>query len=121
MLVMPGTTGSGLKELSCSMMEITAQTLLLLTSNLSRSSDEWISLAQRSLSESFLARLWPFTPHNTRRQLSAPAKSAGLLKHLSFDSTLKNGNCTTNNALQSQWRPRRSAVPSHTKQRCEQA
>jgi hypothetical protein len=59
----------------------------------------------------YLARLYPFTPHNRRRQLRAPATSAGFLKHYCLDSTLKNGNRSTNNALQSRWHPRRLAAP----------
>jgi hypothetical protein len=46
-----------------------------------------------------LARLWPFTRHNRPHQLSAPIQHAGLLTHHDFDSTLKNGNYSTNNAL----------------------
>src|SRR5262245_56513721 len=67
----------------------------------------------------FWTRLYPFTPHNTRRQLSAPTKSAGLLQHHCLDSTSNNGNRSTDNDLQSQWYSRRLVAPSHTKRRYE--
>src|SRR5262249_48904190 len=67
------------------------------------------------------ARLCPPTPRNRPHQLSAPVTSARLLQHHCCYTTLKNGNCSTNNALRSLSRPQRSASVFRTRRRCELA
>ena len=51
------------------------------------------------LTYDLLARLYPFTPHNKRRQLGARTTSAGLLQCRLLIPTFENGNCSTDNVL----------------------
>jgi hypothetical protein len=78
----------------------------------------YVQNAARVIGREDLSRLYPFTRHNTRRPLSALAMSAGLLQHPCSNPTLKNGNCSTSNALQSQSRLQRSAAVFRTRRRC---